>query len=166
MSCDHSHVPHALPQARNAYASTGPGLLGSSSSSDSSNSSITMPDSVQRSFFSATQSQFRRLMPSNDQSLDDLQTPPEPGHVAQALWQASNANLPFVPRAAHAFSRDVSTKPSPSAVEPVSYVQSRNKGDLWPSRARDWLARARESALGNIEVLARTLVSAARISDS
>ena len=49
MSCDHSHVPQALPHARNAYASTGPGLLGSSSSSDSSNSSMTMPDSVQRS---------------------------------------------------------------------------------------------------------------------
>ncbi len=61
MSCDHSHVPHALPHARNAYASTGPGLFGSSSSSDSSNSSMRMPDSVQRSRFSATQSQFKRL---------------------------------------------------------------------------------------------------------
>ena len=85
MSCDHSHVPHALPHARNAYASTGPGLLGSSSSSDSSNSSMRMPDSVQRSCFSATQSQFRRLTPSKAQFVELLQTSPEPGQVAQAL---------------------------------------------------------------------------------
>ena len=73
MSCDHSHVPHALPHARNAYASTGPGLFGSSSSSDSSNSSMAIPDSVQRSRFSATQSQFRCLTPYvQSRNKDDL----------------------------------------------------------------------------------------------
>ena len=48
----------------------------------------------------------------------------------------------------------------PHGVHVHCYVQRFNKDDL-PSRARDWLARARESALGNIEVLARTLDRAA-----
>ena len=65
-----------------------------------------MPDSVQRSRFSATQSQFRRLIPSNDQLEVLLQTSPEPEQVAHERRQASNPYLPFEPIAAHAFSRD------------------------------------------------------------
>ena len=96
MSCDHSHVPHALPHARNAYASTGPGLFGSSSSSDSSNSSMRMPDSVQRSRFSATQSQLRRLTPSKDQLEVLLQTASEPGHLCgnQSVCRVHHCTAP------------------------------------------------------------------------
>jgi len=108
---------------------------------------MTMPDSVQRSRFSATQSQFKRLTPSKDQeSDDDLQTPPEPGHVAQALWHASNAYLPFVPRAAHAFSRD---------------VQSRNKDEFGP-RARAIGSRVLGNQLSAILKYLRELWTAPR----